>query len=112
MNDDFSSIMTPFDQAVSNQTLQLTKLLIPFLPAKNQRMLAIYVKFLEFQNTFTYFHALTGKNVNDILSYLPPSYAESVESMQNMMNMMQMFQEEDLFQMYQTMFTEQKEGDS
>ena len=112
MNDDSIYIMTPFDQYLTTESLQMTKLLIPFLPSQSQRMMAVYVKFLEFQNTFTYFHALTGRNVNDILSYLPPSYAESVESMQNMMNMMQMFLEEDLFQMYQTMFTEQKEGDS
>ena len=49
MNDDFSHMMTPFDQYISNQSLQMTKLLIPFLPPQSQRMIAVYVKFLEFR---------------------------------------------------------------
>ena len=43
--------MTPFDCRIATQSLQLTKLLIPYLPGETQRIMAIYVKFMEFQRT-------------------------------------------------------------
>ena len=126
MMDDFSQFMTPFDRAVSNSSLQLTKLLIPFLPPHNQRMMAVYVKFMEFQNTITYFHTLKQGTLEDILSCLPHSAAESFENIQNMMQMMNMFQAmqeanpegTDFMSMMSEMFPEepnnpeQKEGDT
>ena len=41
--------MTPFDCRIATQSLQLTKLLIPYLPRETQRIMAIYVKFMECQ---------------------------------------------------------------
>ena len=55
MKDEYSHIMTPFDQYISTQPMQMTKLLIPFLPPQTQRTLAVYVKFLEFRHTFSTF---------------------------------------------------------
>lgn len=152
MNDDFSQMMTPFDQSISSHSLQMTKLLIPFLPPQSQRMMAVYVKFIEFQNAITYFRAMKQNSFEDLLSYLPRSATETYDNMINMMNMvnmMNMFQDmqnasdataesgtdtgvdpmsmmkdmltpeqQNMFQMYQGMFSqdietqEQKEGDS
>lgn len=141
MNDDFSQFMTPFDRATSNSSLQLTKLLIPFLPSQNQRMMAVYVKFMEFQNTITYFRTIKQGTIEDIISCLPQSAAESFENIQNMMQMMNMFhamqetdsegadftsmmtdmlspEQQQMFDAYQAMFSEkpdnpeQKEGDT
>lgn len=47
--------MTPFDQLISTQSLQILKLLIPYTPPENQRFLAVYTKFLELQHTIDFF---------------------------------------------------------
>ena len=99
MNDDFSHKMTPFDEYISNQPLQMMKLLIPFLPPQNQRMFAVYVKFLELRHTLSFFHGMRQKEhssediFNTIKPYMSPSDAESFDQMMNMMSMMSMVQE-------------------
>lgn len=99
MKDDFTKIMTPFDQSISTQSLQMTKLLIPFLPPQSQRMMAVYVKFIEFQNTLSYFHGTKKKRhspeniFEELKPYLPHSALESYENLMNMMNMINMFKE-------------------
>ena len=99
MNDDFSHMMTPFDQYISNQSLQMIKLLIPFMPPTAQRMMAVYVKFLEFRYTLSSFHTMK-QNMNspeDIFNSLKPymssSDMDSFDQMMNMMSMMSMAQE-------------------
>lgn len=90
--------MTPFDCRIATQSLQLTKLLIPYLPRETQRIMAIYVKFMEFQNTWSSFHAFKQKTytTQDIFQnlkpYMPPSVCESIDNLMNMMNMMELFQ--------------------
>ncbi len=134
MNDDFSQIMTPFDQSISSHSLQLIKLLIPFLPPQSQRMIAVYVKFIEFQHTLSFFRVMRQRDLDDLKSYLPRSAMESYDNilnMMNMVNMMNMFQDmqnssdtesefdpmsmmkdmltpeqQDMFQMYQGMFAQ------
>lgn len=99
MNDDFSQMMTPFDQYISTQSLQMTKLLIPFLPPQSQRMIAVYVKFMEFRHTISFFKnmrrsASSPEDVFDGLKpYLSTSDLESFDQMKNMLNMMSMMQE-------------------
>jgi len=134
MNDDFSQFMTPFDQSISNHSLQLIKLLIPFLPPQSQRIIAIYVKFMEFQHTLSFFQVMKQRDWEDLKSYLPRSAMEAYDNilnMMNMVNMMNMFQDmqnssdteaefdpmsmmkdmltpeqQDMFQMYQGMFAQ------
>lgn len=90
--------MTPFDCRIATQPIQLTKLLIPYLPRETQRMMAIYVKFMEFQNTWSNFHAFQQKShtTNDIFQelrpYMPPSACDSIDNIMNMMSMMEMMQ--------------------
>lgn len=90
--------MTPFDCRIANQNLELTKLLIPYLPPQSQRILAIYVKFSEFQYTLSSFHAFrqTAHSTQDIFEelkpYMPPSTCESLDNFMNMMSMMDLFQ--------------------
>lgn len=99
MNDDFSYVMTPFDQYISNSSIQMVKLLIPFLPPQSQRMMAVYVKFLEFQHTFTFFRYMKQKAnspedmFDSLKPYMSSSDLESFDQMSNMMNMMHMMQE-------------------
>ncbi len=120
MKDDFSQMMTPFDASISSRSLQITKILIPFLPPKGQRMLAIYVKFIEFQNTISFFRGLKKTNIellNDVKNILPDEIWDNYENVMNMMNMVDMFQEMgmdfDPMSMMTNMFNyEEKEGES
>lgn len=90
--------MTPFDQHVSTQPLQLMKLLIPYLPPKIQRVFAIYIKFLEFQYTLSFFQSFhkkahsTQDMIQDLKPYLPSSAAESLDNFLNLLSMMEVFQ--------------------
>lgn len=99
MNEDNTYIMTPFDQYISTESLQMTKLLIPFMPPKSQRMMAVYVKFLELRHTLSFFHNMKCKDsspeeiMNAIKPYMSSSDIESFDQMQNMMEMMSMMQE-------------------
>ncbi len=90
--------MTPFDCQIATQSLQLTKLIIPYLPQETQRIMAIYVKFMEFQNTWSSFHAFKQKAhttqdiIQELKPYMPPSACDSIDNLMNMMSMMEMFQ--------------------
>ena len=97
MTDDFSQMMTPFDLSVSSRPLQMLKLLLPFLPPQNQRIMAIYIKFIEFQNTFSYFKGITNSNedfFSELMKMMPASTMESYENIMNMMAMAEMFNQE------------------
>lgn len=120
MNNDFSQMMTPFDVSISSNTLQITKILIPFLPPKTQRMMAIYVKFIEFQNTIAFFNGIKKSNsdlMDEIKNILPKNTLETYENMLNIMSMVDMFQEMDMdfdpMSMMTNIFNkEEKEGES
>ena len=120
MKDDFSQMMTPFDLSISSRSLQITKILIPFLPPKSQRMMAIYVKFMEFQNTLSFFSGIKKSNnelMDEIKNMLPKNTLETYENMMNIMSMVDMLQEMDMdfdpMSMMANMFNnEEKEGES
>ena len=90
--------MTPFDCRIATQSLQLTKLLIPYLPRETQRIMDIYVKFMEFQNTWSSFHAFKQKSYTtqdifqELRPYMPPAACDSIDNLLNMMSMMEMMQ--------------------
>ena len=120
MKDDFSQMMTPFDLSISSRSLQITKILIPFLPPKTQRMMAIYVKFIEFQNTISFFSSIKNSNMDlldHIKNMIPNEIWDNYENMMNMMNMVTMFQDMDMdfdpMSMMANMFSnEEKEGET
>ena len=99
MKDDTSNVMTPFDCYTATNTLQLLKILIPFLPPSNQRMMAVYVRFSELQHIFSSFRnmkqrPLSPENILDGMKpYLSDTDLETFDQMSNMMNMMSMMQE-------------------
>ena len=43
--------MTPFDELVTSPQLQAIKLLLPYAPVSEQRLLASFIKFQEFRQT-------------------------------------------------------------
>lgn len=52
---DETTPMTPLDQMVSGESLQLLKAAVPYLPQQGQRILSVYAKFAELKNTLTLF---------------------------------------------------------
>ncbi len=99
--------MTPFDQLISTQSLQILKLLIPYTPPENQRFLAVYAKFLELQHTidfFQNFHSDVYSQdfkretfspihiIQEIRPYISEQIAETFDTLMNMMDMMEAFQ--------------------
>lgn len=100
--------MTPFDCRIATQSLQLTKLIIPYLPRETQHTMAVYVKFMELQNTWSFFQAFNEKTqttqdiIQELRPYMPPSACDSIDNLMNMMSMMEMMQS----------FQENSEGDA
>ena len=98
MDDTFFHTMTPFDQYISTGSLQMTKLLIPFLPPQTQRIMAVYVKFFEFKHTMSFFRGMqqnaqsTDAILNNLKPYMSAADAESFDQMMNMMSMMKEMQ--------------------
>ena len=115
MEQPIDELMTPFDKLISSPQLQMMKLLIPYTPPSSQRIMAVYIKFLELENTMSFFQNFHkdislqefDKNptspfdiLEELRPYFPKEDKESFDSILNMMNMMEM---------YQTMFHEDEE---
>ena len=91
-------LMTPFDCLTTTKELQLMKLMIPYTPASTQRMMAVFIKFQELQNTIQYFQNFkTEKNVHafeknlgspmNIIEDIKPFMSEQEQSSMDMMMM-------------------------
>ena len=100
--------MTPFDDLITPDHLQMLKVLIPYTPPVQQQMLAVYEKFMELQSTLTFFqqkkttlHMQTlGKekpSFTDILDDMKPFMrgqdADMLQRLSDAMNMLKMFQD-------------------
>lgn len=98
---------TPFDKLTSSQDLRMMKLMIPYIAPHSQRFLAIYIRFLELQNTIHFFqtfnkglHSQNFTNTEaspmemfqEIAPYISSEFSEMFEQMSDMMNMMEMMQ--------------------
>lgn len=53
MDDSSLTPMTPLDSMVSDDTLQMMKATLPYLPPRQARMLAVFAKFQELKNTLS-----------------------------------------------------------
>lgn len=96
--------MTQLDMLVTTRELQMMKLMLPYLPSSYRGMLAVYFKFIEFQNTLRLFHGfgkdssqeiIKSKDIHspadlmeDLRAFLNPEDMESFDMMMNTMNMM------------------------
>ena len=88
--------MTPLDTVVTSQDLYSLKLILPYIPVSMQRLLAVYIKFQEFQNTLTYFQGFPSRHpscgiLDDLKPYMEASEVEMMEQMESVMQMMEMF---------------------
>ena len=95
-----------YEEYLAQSPFQMIKLLLPFLPASNQKNMVILIKFLELKYTMEYFRkenpfsmysnrqedASPLERVSSIIDFLPPKEQESVEQLINMMSVMEAFQ--------------------
>lgn len=137
--------LSPFDELTIPSELQLLKLILPYTPVTDQKMLGILIKFLELEYTIDFFQHCTLKLhsqttdapvsfsniISEIAPYLSKRDSQMLASVQNILNILEMMQtfqdtsstspadlfsgmlspeQQEMFQMYQTMF--QQEGDS
>ena len=131
--------LTPFDLRTNTPYLQMIKLLIPYLPPKKQRILAIYIKFAEFQNTLSSFRIFknrtysTEQMLTEIRPYLPSDIFNSIDNILNMVSMMEIMknmseasttdpaellknmltpEQQSMFELYNTMFSSEEGGNN
>lgn len=88
--------MTPFDELVTPPHLYTLKLMLPYTPPSAQRMMGIYIKFLEFKNTLEHFQGFKrpapGSILEELKDFMKPEEREMMEQMEMFMNMMEMAQ--------------------
>lgn len=53
-------LMTPLDQMVSSESLQILKAAVPFAPASIQKFLSVFAKFQEFRTALSLFPSSGG----------------------------------------------------
>ncbi len=111
-NDKNNTPKTPFDNLISNPTLDIMKLMIPYLPLDNQPTFALYIKFMELQATMKFFknhpfgvlacevdangsdNPFDSSNIFSALRpYIPAENANQIDNIMNMMNMMNMMKQ-------------------
>lgn len=97
--------ITPFDNMVTSTELQMLKVFLPYTPGNMQQFLAVFIKFLELQETIRFFAQInSGRNshvfhkstaspldmLDDMKPYMEEKDCETIDSLLNMMNMMEM----------------------
>ena len=55
MNEEHTSPMTPLDQMLAQDSLQMLKAAVPYFPAGAQRIFALYAKMMELSHTISMF---------------------------------------------------------
>ena len=105
-----------FDEAILPKELQMMKAFLPFLPVSMQKMLAIYIKWIELQKTIEYFSQNTpiqqspdmGNLMKCMKGLLPPEEQSQMEQFADIFENMDMYRE--MFEGFSSAFpSEQKE---
>lgn len=104
--------MTALDQVICDDSLQAMKAVIPYTPFREQKMLSVFIKFMEFKKTIQLFwqpkqemkmasaepSAVTPPQMlQDIRQYTGGAIGETIDSL------LQAFSAIEFFQMYQEM---------
>ena len=66
MNEEHTSPMTPLDQMLAQDSLQMLKAAVPYFPAGAQRIFALYAKMMELSHTISMFSGRTGRADDDV----------------------------------------------
>ena len=97
--------MTPFDMLVEPEHLHIMKLFLPYLPSGTQKILAVWIKYMELHNTLAYFRNFPHFGLGECLSpkqagameifeelrpYMKEDEAEQIDMALSAMSMMEM----------------------
>ena len=106
MSEEVSMQMTPLDQMLSSEFLQILKAAVPYAPSSMQKTLSVWVKLQELRNALTLFPRTSGLQAMSV-DTPAPSFADmlsdigrftsgetraSLENMASAVTAMQMFQ--------------------
>lgn len=100
-------LVTPFDMLTSPKSLRMMKLVLPYTNPQMQQIFAVYIRFIELQETMRFYQNLSNSlsaqdigsqtNLTDIISdlapYLPSEISEAMEQFEMVMTMMENMQE-------------------
>ena len=90
--------LTPFDSFITNDFLQILKVMIPYLPAHLQKVVGIYIKMTELSYIIAQrkFPLQNTPDINHIFSdiepYLPDSSRHAISEFQQFFDMFEMMQ--------------------
>lgn len=97
--------MTPFEMLVVPEHLHIMKLFLPYLPSGTQKILAVWIKYMELHNTLAYFRNFPHFGLGECLSpkqagameifeelrpYMKEDEAEQIDMALSAMSMMEM----------------------
>ena len=87
--------LLPFDELTMPGDLYLLKLFLPFIPAHMQKLLAIFIKYLELSYTLRTFQGFARKefslqSVSELLPYMDPDSSDKFRQLEMMMQMFSM----------------------
>ena len=102
--DDF--LMTPLDQMVSSESLQILKAAVPYAPPSMQKFLSVFAKFQEFRTALSIFPATGGLQamsletpkssaagmLEEISRFAVGGVKENMENLCSALNTVQVFQ--------------------
>ena len=66
MNEDRIAPMTPLDQMLAQDSLQMLKAAVPYFPADAQRVFALYAKMMELSHTIAMFSGGACRTDDDV----------------------------------------------
>ena len=91
---------------VSDDSVQILKAAVPYIPKENRQLLSVYAKFLELQNTFSLFPESSGdlsaceaiedtdpsQMLTDIRKYCSPATQAQIDHLLETLATVQMFE--------------------
>lgn len=110
-----------FDTLFTNNHIQMMKIVMPLFDARMQKYMAIYIKYMEFQYTLSYFKSHPyppfpqsedpEEICLNILPYCSSEEKKKVEQIQNMFTTMKSYKEMmEMFSMMKELFPEGEGG--
>lgn len=81
MNEESTPLLTPLDQMVSDDSLQMLKAAVPYLPSNAQLIFAMYAKIKELSHTIT---AFSGAPAEIRMMSEQPKASQPLDVLQNL----------------------------
>ena len=80
MNEDHIAPMTPLDQMLAQDSLQMLKAAVPYFPADAQRVFALYAKMMELSHTIAMFSGRTDDDVRRVRNFAATGYSAAASN--------------------------------